>query len=85
MIIGKIIGNVVSVLKIRELKPMKLFLVQELDSKFKPTNNQVVALDSIGVGFGDTVIITLGGSSRFTKATMPTHNDATIVARIDNL
>ena len=85
MEIGKVIGNVVSVSKIEELNPVRLFLIQILDSNLKPKNDFVVAIDTIGVGFGDEVIITIGSGSRFTEISKPTHTDASIVARIDNL
>jgi ethanolamine utilization protein EutN len=85
MEIGKVIGSVISVSKIEELKPVKLFLVQMLDSEYNPKNDFVVALDTIGVGFGDNVIITTGSGSRFTEISKPTHTDASIVARIDDI
>ncbi|MCL5071631.1 MAG: EutN/CcmL family microcompartment protein [Actinobacteria bacterium] len=84
MEIGKIVGNVISVAKIEELKPVKLFLVQLLGEKYKPKDDYVVAIDAIGVGFGDFVVITQGSGSRFTELSKPTHTDASIVARIDN-
>ncbi len=84
MEIGIIVGNVTSVAKISELKPVKLFLVQLLGKEFMPKNAFIIAIDCIGVGFGDYVIITQGGSSRFTKISKPVHSDASIIARIDN-
>ena len=85
MEIGKIVGSITSVSKIDELKPVKLFLVQLVDSDLKPIEDYVVAIDPIGVGNEDMVIITGGSGSRFTEITEPTHTDASIIARIDNL
>lgn len=85
MEIGKVIGSIISVSKIEELKPVKLFLIQILDSDYNPKNDFVVALDTIGVGFRDNVIITQGSGSRFTEISKPTHTDASIVARIDDI
>lgn len=85
MEIGKVVGSITSVSKIDELKPVKLFLVQLLDGDLKPKEDYVVAIDSIGVGGDDMVIITGGSGSRFTEITKPTHTDASIIARIDNL
>jgi len=85
MEIGKVVGSITSVSKIEELKPVKLFLVQLVDSDLKPKEDYVVAIDSIGVGNEDMVIITGGSGSRFTEITEPTHTDASIIARIDNL
>ena len=85
MDIGKVIGSITSVSKIEELKPVKLFLVQLLDGDLKLKEDYVVAIDPIGVGNEDMVIITGGSGSRFTEITEPTHTDASIIARIDNL
>lgn len=85
MQIGKVIGNIVSVSKIEELKPVKLFLVQILDFKLIPKNDFIVAIDTVGVGFGDDVLVSIGGGARFTEISEPTHTDAAIIARIDDL
>jgi len=85
MEIGKVVGSITSVSKIEELKPVKLLLVQLVDSDLKPEEDYVVAIDPIGVGNEDMVIITTGSGSRFTEITEPTHTDASIIARIDNL
>ena len=85
MEIGKVVGSITSVSKIDELKPVKLFLVQLFDSDLKPKEDYIVAIDPLGVGGDDMVIITGGSGSRFTEITEPTHTDASIIARIDNL
>jgi microcompartment protein CcmK/EutM len=85
MEIGKVVGSITSVSKIEELKPVKLFLVQLVDSDFKLKEDYIVAIDPIGVGNEDMVILTGGSGSRFTEITEPTHTDASIIARIDNL
>ena len=71
MEIGKVVGNIVSVAKIDELKPVKLFLIQLLEKDYKPSNDYIVAIDLIGLGYGDYVIITQGSGSRFTDVTKP--------------
>ncbi len=85
MEIGKVVGSITSVSKIEELKPVKLFLVQLVDSDLKPKEDYIVAIDPIGVGNEDMVILTGGSGSRFTEITEPTHTDESIIARIDNL
>ena len=42
MKIGKVVGNITSVSKIDELKPVKLFLVQLLDGDLKLKEDYVV-------------------------------------------
>lgn len=85
MEIGKVVGSVVSVSKIQELKPVKMFLVQVLDSEGGLKDDFITAIDTIGVGPDDIVIITQGSGARFTEISKPTHTDAAIVARIDNI
>ena len=84
MLLGKVKGNITSVTKIEELRPVRLYLVQLMDSNLDLKDDYVVAIDSIGVGYDDTVIITGGSGSRFTEVTEPTHTDASIIARIDD-
>ena len=84
MEIGTVIGSITSVSKIEELKPVKLFLVQFTDHKLDLKDSFVVAIDTIGVGEDDFVLITQGSGSRLTKISKPAHSDASIVARIDD-
>ncbi len=83
MNIGKIVGSITSVSKIEELKPLKLYLIHILDSEFKNTGNYMVAVDTIGTGYGDNVLITTGSAAKMTKLTSDVPVDASIVARID--
>lgn len=84
MLLGKVKGNITSVTKIEVLRPVRLFLVQILDKDLEPVDDYFVSIDTIGVGLGDTVIITGGSGSRFTETTEPTHTDSSIIARVDD-
>jgi len=84
MLIGKVKGNITSVSKIDVLRPVRLYMVQLLDGDLKLKDDYIIAIDSIGVGHNDTVIVTTGSGSRFTETTGPTHTDASIIARIDD-
>ena len=85
MLIGKVIGNVVSVAKVSELEPVKLYILQVYDYEFKPTEKYEVAVDGVGAGIGDYVLYCGGSAARMaelTKSGVPT--DITIIARIDS-
>lgn len=85
MLIGKVIGNVVSVAKVPELLSMKLYILRVYDYELKPTEKFEVATDSIGAGIGDYVLFCGGSAARMTELTksgVPT--DITIIARIDS-
>jgi microcompartment protein CcmK/EutM len=85
MLIGKVVGNIVSVAKVSELRSVKLYILQVYDYEFKPTEKFEVAVDGIGAGIGDYVLYCGGSAARMaalTKSGIPT--DITIIARIDS-
>ena len=84
MLLGRVKGNITSVTKIDELRPVRLYMVQLLDSNFELKDEYIVSIDSIGVGMDDMVVVTEGSGSRFTEVTEPTHTDTSIIARIDD-
>lgn len=83
MDIGRIVGSITSVSKIEELKSLKLYLIHILDSELKNTGNYMVAVDTIGSGYGDRILVTTGSAAKMTKVTIGVPVDASIVARID--
>jgi ethanolamine utilization protein EutN len=65
MILGKIIGNVVSSIKEKGYESKKILIVQPIDPKGKPYGKSYLAVDSAQAGIGD-IVLTMdeGGSSR---------------------
>lgn len=57
MYIGKIIGNVVSTIRISHLEDHKLLLVDQLDLEGKETGYYDIAVDVVQAGPGDTVLV----------------------------
>jgi len=65
MQLARVIGNLVSTHKNKLLDGKKLLFVQPLDEMLNPFGDEVLAVDGVGAGIGDTVvIISEGGSSR---------------------
>jgi len=65
MILGKIIGNVVSTIKLPVYQGYKILVVQPVNDKQKPHGKSILALDTVQAGVGDTVlVIDEGNSSR---------------------
>ncbi|MBA7625402.1 Carbon dioxide concentrating mechanism protein CcmL [subsurface metagenome] len=65
MILGKIIGNVVSTIKLPVYQGYKILVVQPVNDKQKPHGKSILALDTVQAGVGDTVlVINEGNSSR---------------------
>ncbi|MBA7532024.1 Carbon dioxide concentrating mechanism protein CcmL [subsurface metagenome] len=65
MILGKIIGNVVSTIKFPVYQGYKILIVQPVNNKEEPQGKSILALDTVQAGVGDTVlVIDEGNSSR---------------------
>ncbi len=65
MILGKVVGNVVSTIKLPVYQGYKILIVQPLNDKEEPKGESVLALDTVQAGVGDTVlVIDEGNSSR---------------------
>ena len=57
MILGRITGSVVSTIHHRIVEGHKLLLAERLDENGKATGGYVIAVDAIGAGQGETVLI----------------------------
>ena len=65
MILGKVVGNVVSTIKLPVYQGYKILVVQPVNNKEEPQGESVLALDTVQAGVGDTVlVIDEGNSSR---------------------
>jgi ethanolamine utilization protein EutN len=85
MIIGRVIGNVVSVIKDRSYDGFKLLVVQEMNIDGTYDDNFYISADLIGVGNDEVVMVTCGTSSRATEETAEKPIDSVIVAKINKL
>ena len=63
MILGKIIGNVVSTVKHPVLVGHKILIVQPVDPQGQPRGSSIIALDVVQAGEGDTVLVLDEGNS----------------------
>lgn len=64
MEIGRIAGQVVSTVRAKDLPYNALLMVDLLDRQGEPTGKMEVALDVIGAGEGEWVILVRGSSAR---------------------
>ncbi len=62
MILGRITGSVVSTIHHSIVDGRKLLLAERLDQNGKPTGGYLIALDGVGAGLGETVLILDEGS-----------------------
>lgn len=85
MLLGKVVGTVVSSRKEPTLDGSKFLLVRGLDAEGKPTSTIVVAVDAVGAGVGEVVLYASGSSARQTEMTKDRPVDAVIMAIVDQL
>ena len=84
MLIGKVINNIWSTRKDESLVGLKLLIVQVLDSLTEDDGGRIlVAVDLIGAGIGEKVLITQGSSARRMRGFEDVPIDAMIVGIID--
>ena len=61
MLIAKVVGTVVSTQKHRKFEGAKLLLVQPLDIDDTPRGHALLAIDSVGAGVDEKVLIVIEG------------------------
>ena len=64
MELGKVAGQVVATVRASNLPHNSMLLVDILDSEGNPTGTRHVALDTIGAGEGEWVVLVRGSSAR---------------------
>ena len=85
MILGKVVGTVWATRKDEQLVGMKLQIVQPVNLDYSLKSGFVVAVDSVGAGVGEIVLVAQGSSARQTKLTNNKPIDAVITAIVDKL
>lgn len=85
MYLAKVRGTVVSTSKDERLVGFKLLVVHRLDIDGNYAGIPTVAVDTVGAGTGETVIVTTGSSARFGAERSSSPIDATIVGIVDTV
>jgi ethanolamine utilization protein EutN len=81
----KIIGSVTSTIKDLSLQGYKLLLVQAVDQDLKEINDFFVAVDTVGVGEGEIVLISTGSTAKYTDYTRHKNIDAAVIAKVERI
>lgn len=71
MILAKVIGNIVSTVKHPCYINQKLMLVRPLTPDGKMKNDTMIAVDTIGAGKGDTVLVAAEGKAAMEILKLP--------------
>lgn len=82
MLIGRVYGSVVSTHKLEGLVGYKFMLVQCIENN-KLIDKFLVAVDGVGAGMGEDVIITQGSSARMALGKPDIPVDSVIVGILD--
>ena len=85
MLLGKVLGTVVSTIKDEELEGLKFLLVQAATQEGTPSGATVVCVDAVGAGEGELVLFAAGSSARQTRVTQNRPVDHVIMAIVDEI
>jgi len=85
MYLGRVIGTVVSTSKNEQLIGMKLLIVEKLTERLEREGTSELAVDSVGAGTGEIVIVCKGSSARYTFANGTAPIDTAIVGIVDTV
>ncbi len=83
MIVGKVVGSIVSTRKNDQLIGNKFMIVEPVHH-MKADVNQIVAIDNIGAGIGEYVLVAQGSAARVGCGLETAPIDAAIVGIIDD-
>ncbi|MCD7819205.1 MAG: EutN/CcmL family microcompartment protein [Lachnospiraceae bacterium] len=83
MIVGKVVGSVVSTRKSEKLIGSKFMIVEPVQ-RMKSNQSQIVAIDIIGAGIGEYVLVAQGSAARIGCGVENAPVDAAIVGIVDD-
>ena len=82
MLKGKVISNIVSTRKQPALVGSKFLEIQLIENN-QMTDKFIIAVDSVGAGIGEIVLITTGSGARLALHNKETPTDAVVVGIVD--
>ncbi|MHC4404994.1 MAG: EutN/CcmL family microcompartment protein [Planctomycetota bacterium] len=91
MFVGKVTGSLVSTQKVDAMVGRKLLVVEpyrldaETRAKLNTTGRTFVAVDTVGAGEGEYVLVTQGSSARLTPETKNLPVDMVIIGIVDTV
>ena len=83
MIVGKVIGSVVSTRKNDNLIGCKFMIVEPI-AELGDSSEKIVAVDNVGAGIGELVLIATGSAARIGCGMAESPVDAAIVGIVDS-
>lgn len=83
MIVGKVVGSVIATRKNENLVGSKFLIVEPLKS-MEEGKGRFVAIDNVGAGIGEIVLVTKGSAARIGCNLCEAPIDAAIVGIVDD-
>lgn len=85
MYMGMVVGSVVATRKIDDLVGHKLLIVQKIKPNGEKLDSLEVAVDSVGAGTGEYVLVVKGEPAKYVFGTSDKPIDSVIVGIIDSM
>lgn len=85
MLLLRIVGSVVATHKDPKLEGQKLLVGKEIELDGALTDTYHVAVDTVGAGMGEVVLVVRGSSARMTDITNDKPVDSAIVGIVDEI
>jgi len=83
MQLARVVGTLVATRKDEKMEGLKFLIVRPITTDGQDTSNALVAVDAVGAGVGEVVMIATGSSARQTVMTDRRPCDAVIMAIVD--
>ncbi len=83
MVLGKVIGHIVSTRKNEAIIGSKILEIQVVENS-RLTDRFMIAIDTVGAGIGEYVLVTMGSSARLALTNPNAPVDATVVGILDD-
>ena len=83
MLMGRVVGNIVSTRKNEDIVGSKILEIRLIKNR-QETDEYIVAIDSVGAGIGENVLITTGSGARLALANPSAPVDAVVVGIVDD-
>ncbi len=85
MLLARVIGTVVATRKDPRLEGKKLLVVRLVNPQGQEESGYLIAVDTVGAGFRETVLIVQGSSARMADELKDRPVDAAIVGIVDTV
>jgi ethanolamine utilization protein EutN len=85
MILARVVGTVVATRKDPRLEGKKLLVVRPVSAEGKDETGYLVAVDTVGAGFKEKVLVVSGSSARMADGCKDLPVDTAVVGIIDDV